>query len=678
MRRPGHTGSRVVLTISWGLLLASVSVMTASEPAPLLPAASLSSDTMPADLTVRRALIIGSGRSSDLRLPDARLPVTDARLLHKTLTDQRLGQFAAGNVSLLVGDDANLPNIRKAFARLRHTDVDDVVVVYLSGYAASEHGKVFWLTRETIFGNMADTALSSAELALLLKAIPSRNVVVILDALDASVAGVEAKLTRADLSAVLPALASDGCGLLALHHIGGRSRDIDGVKHDILTHYLVNGMRGAADGNGDGAVSTAELWRYAEYQLGQEATGNAGLPMPTTRSGAGFRPDRVFLTLNPNPENVSRARLESLMRLLGQGMIAGVEYDEARRLLTGRLLRDRERFQRDIYADLADGRIDADSARLALSALAVSKPTEEPTGSTLFASLPAMSRNSLRMDMVLIPEGSFQMGSAQSANDLSVRFGGPTEWFEPEYPRHFVRISKPLYMSTCEVTVGQFRTFAEETGYRTDAEKGGQAFENGNRGGFTLLPDGSWGWRETASWRNPGFEQTEEDPVVLVSWNDADMFCKWLSARDNRDYRLPSEAEWEYACRAGTSTMYWWGDDFRDREGNEDGDRTRLASLSPFGQDSATYPVGRLRANGFGLHDMAGNVWEWCGDWYGRGYYAESPTNDPQGPSVGSFRVIRGGAWHDNPRYSRTSCRNGYRPAGRHGLIGFRIVAEAK
>jgi len=232
-------------------------------------------------------------------------------------------------------------------------------------------------------------------------------------------------------------------------------------------------------------------------------------------------------------------------------------------------------------------------------------------------------------------------------------------------------------MSTCEVTVGQFRVFTEETGYRTDAEKGGQSFENGKSGGYTVLANRNWGWRDTATWKNPGFDQKDDEPVVMVSWNDADMFCKWLSARDNRDYRLPTEAEWEYACRAGGNTVFWWGDTFEQREGGEDGGFARLVSW-PSLQDQFTHSVGAFRANGFGLYDMAGNVWEWCNDWYSQAYYAESPSADPQGPNSGVFRVIRGGAWHDNPRYCRSSCRNGYRPTGRHGLIGFRVVAEAR
>ena len=628
MRRGGHTGSRVVLLISWGLLLGSVSIMTASEPTPHLTVGSLT-DTMPADLTVRRALVIGVGQCADLRVPDARLPVSDAKLFAKTLTDPRVGHFSSGKVSLLVGDDATLPNIRKEFSRLQHAAPDDVVVVYISSYVASEDGKVYWLTRETMSGNMADSALSHAELGLLLKTIPSRNVVVFLDGIDGAVAGIEAKLKRADLTGVLPVMACDGRGLMAYQHVGGRERSIDGIKHDLLTSCLIQGLRGAADGNGDGATSVAELWRYVRYQLGQEAIGGSSLPDPTILTGANFRPDRVFLTVNANPENVSRARIESLMKMLGQGLITGVEYDEARRLLTSRLLRDRERLERDIYADLADGRLDSDRARLALSAIAVDTQPD-PARGTLFTSLPASMRNSLRMNLVLIPDGSFQMGSALPVNELSLRFGGPTDWFEPEYPRHLVRISKPFYMGECEVTVGQFRTFVEETSYRTDAEKGGQSFENGNRGGFTLLNPGNWGWRETASWRNPGFDQTDDDPVVLVSWNDADMFCKWLSARDNRDYRLPTEAEWEYACRAGGSSLYWWGDDFRDREGNEAGDQTRLVGWSAINDNACTHPVGRFRANGFGLYDIAGNVWEWCGDWYGRSYYSDSPITDPR------------------------------------------------
>ena len=676
MRRGGQTGSRVVLTISWGLLLASVSIMTAEEPAPRYVAGQRPEAVSP-EAASGRVLAIAPGRSADSQLPEPYLAVSSAHWLYDTLTDPRLGQFSKEASRLLVGHDAVLPNIRQEAVLLQRSRGDDLVVVFLAGYVGSEGGKVYWFTRETEVGRMDDTALSEAELGLLIEAIPSRHVLVVLDAYDASLVGSSAGVTRADLASVLPGMAGEGRAVLAVEHVGGWYLESQGVRHSVLPHFFVAGLAGAADGNGDGSISAAELWRYLEYQLAQEADRESDVPKPKSMFlvGRGFQPEGVFLTTNPHPEATSRKRLESLLKLLGQGRISGSEYDEGRRLLTTRLLREVERQQREVYADLAGGRTDVETARIALSAI-VTKRTMDNSPETRPTALPASLRNSLRMDMVLVPEGSFRMGSSMAAEDLSMRFGGPASWFDPEFPEHPVRISRPLYMSTCEVTVGRFRVFVEETGYRTDAEKGGQSFESGKRGGYSLLADRKWGWRDEATWRRPGFDQTEDDPVVMVSWNDADMFCKWLSARDNRDYRLPSEAEWEYSCRAGKGSMFWWGEDFDQRD-MEEREETKLVSWSAL-TEGHTRAVGRFRANTFGLHDMAGSVWEWCNDWYDRSYYAGSPSVDPQGPPTGMYRVIRGGARHDNPRYCRSSCRNGYRPAGRHGLIGFRIVTEAK
>jgi formylglycine-generating enzyme required for sulfatase activity len=168
--------------------------------------------------------------------------------------------------------------------------------------------------------------------------------------------------------------------------------------------------------------------------------------------------------------------------------------------------------------------------------------------------VPVQTTNSIGVKLVLVPPGEFQMGSRESAEELAKAFKdygeAPSSVFKDEYPLHRVRITKPFYLGTHEVTVGQFRHFVKDTGYKTDAEKG------------TLFA-GAIGWKRDTedfernakySWQNAGFEQTEGHPVVNVSWNDALEFCKWLSGKEGKTYRLPTEAEWEYACRAGTTT----------------------------------------------------------------------------------------------------------------------------
>jgi len=282
----------------------------------------------------------------------------------------------------------------------------------------------------------------------------------------------------------------------------------------------------------------------------------------------------------------------------------------------------------------------------------------------------------VKLAMVLIPPGEFLMGSSESAESLAKEFDTRVQYSRNEHPRHRVRITRSFYLGTHEVTVGEFREFVEAQGYQTEAERDGQ---------------GACGWDESVrkftrnasySWRNAGFPQDERHPVVNVSWNDAVAFCEWLSRKHNRTYRLPTEAEWEYACRAGTTTRYGCGD---DSEG--------LASVGNVADASAKarYPdwrraiesrdgyvytaaVGRFQPNGFGLFDMHGNVWEWCADWYSESYYAESPVDDPKGPATGSERVARGGCWYGNPWRCRSAGRVGSAPGVRNGDLGFRVA----
>ena len=298
----------------------------------------------------------------------------------------------------------------------------------------------------------------------------------------------------------------------------------------------------------------------------------------------------------------------------------------------------------------------------------------EPAELLVSSEPPKEFTNSVGMKMVLIPAGEFVMGSPDSEEGRD----------SDEGPQHRVRIAQPFYMATCEVTVGQFRRFVEATGYRTDAEKGVQSLQDGKTGGYTVGSDGTWGWWEDASWRNPGFAQTDDHPVVLVSWNDARAFCAWLSRTEGREYRLPTEAEWEYACRAGTETEYWWGDEM-DRTGRVANVADRSAKrtypeweIMEMDDGSVhTAPVGSYRANGFGLRDMIGNVWEWCEDVWHEGY-AGAPTDGSAWVSGGKaeYRVLRGGSWGNDPGGCRSALRGRLGPDNRSVSFGLRVVVS--
>ena len=283
------------------------------------------------------------------------------------------------------------------------------------------------------------------------------------------------------------------------------------------------------------------------------------------------------------------------------------------------------------------------SVRLKVDLRAVGKAVSEPKAFT----------NSLGMKFVKIPSGSFMMGSGISASEVENQYGGKEKWYEREHPQHRVTISKPFYMQTMEVTVGQWRSFARDTGYKTEAETSGGAY----------VWTGKWEKKEGTYWDNPGFEQTDNNPVTCVSWKDAQAFIKWLNRKEGKDYRLPTEAEWEYAARAGSRTRFCYGN-------NKDG----LAEYAWYRDNSGkrTHSVGEKKPNSWGLYDMHGNVYEWCQDWYGE--YSPGSVTDPTGPSSGSRRVVRGGSWSAYAGLCRSADHDRETPGLGCDYLGFRLA----
>ncbi|HEX8070255.1 MAG TPA: formylglycine-generating enzyme family protein [Pyrinomonadaceae bacterium] len=265
-----------------------------------------------------------------------------------------------------------------------------------------------------------------------------------------------------------------------------------------------------------------------------------------------------------------------------------------------------------------------------------------------------------RDGMVFINGGTFRMGADDEMPD--------------ESPTHEVLVG-PFWLDAREVSVAEFARFVAATGYRTDAERFGWSgvFDPAAR---------AWARVDGADWRHPEGPDAPpaapDEPVCQISWRDAAEYARWAGKR------LPTEAEWEYAARGGLAgTRYAWGDELRprgrpaanwwqgsfpERDTGEDGFRGRA-------------PVGSFAPNGYGLYDVAGNVWEWCADWYGGDYYASSPRANPPGPAAGEERIIRGGSW----MCAENFCSN-YRVAARShappdtGLnnLGFRCARDAE
>ena len=254
-------------------------------------------------------------------------------------------------------------------------------------------------------------------------------------------------------------------------------------------------------------------------------------------------------------------------------------------------------------------------------------------------------------EMVVVPAGSFLMGSVPE-----------TEHNDNETPQHQVTIKQPIAVSVYQVTRGEFTHFAQATDYSTSDS--------------CLIWSGTK-WQEYVgrSWQNPGFKQTDRDPVICVSWNDAQAYVRWLSDRTGERYRLLSESEWEYAARAGTRTARYWGESESDQCRYANGVGRNVSCDDGY---AWTAPVGSFRANAFGLHDVLGNVWEWTQDCYNRSYRG-APSDGGWDSGECGKRVVRGGSWRDAARNIRAAVRNGIIiiseiSESRRDNIGFRII----
>jgi formylglycine-generating enzyme required for sulfatase activity len=240
--------------------------------------------------------------------------------------------------------------------------------------------------------------------------------------------------------------------------------------------------------------------------------------------------------------------------------------------------------------------------------------------------------------MIVVPAGEFMMGSPDGEGE------------DEEHPQHKVTIANPFAVSIAPITRGEFAAFIHATNHEIEA--GAYAW-NGQ----------DWIKDSSKSWRDPGFRQDDDHPVVCVNWHDAQAYVAWLNERSGKSYRLLSEAEWEYCCRAGTTSPYNTGDNITSGQAN-------------FGMNyQGTTSVFKFSTNAFGLHDMHGNVWEWCED----NWHYDYEGNPPSDGSVWrrgdrSLRVLRGGSWISDPQYLRSAIRFGILPGDRSNYVGFRVA----
>jgi len=252
-------------------------------------------------------------------------------------------------------------------------------------------------------------------------------------------------------------------------------------------------------------------------------------------------------------------------------------------------------------------------------------------------------------DLVLIPTGRFQMGSNEHEHKIAAKAGAQKPWLDRELPAHWVGIEQSFALGRYPVTVGEWRAFVQATG---------------------------WESKMDVDWRETGFAQDDRHPVVCVSWHDAQLYLKWLSEKTGQEYRLPSEAEWEYACRAGSKTAFSFGDHITPEHANYDGQFTY--NDGPKGKShGGTTRVDSYQPNPWGLFDMHGNVWEWTQD-AAHDNYLGAPIDGSAWEEGGdqARRILRGGAWLYQPRYLRSALRNGYSALLANDVVGFRVARK--
>ncbi|MCI5138648.1 MAG: formylglycine-generating enzyme family protein [Candidatus Electrothrix sp. AR1] len=287
--------------------------------------------------------------------------------------------------------------------------------------------------------------------------------------------------------------------------------------------------------------------------------------------------------------------------------------------------------------------------------------------------------NSIGMNFQNIAPGTFFMGSCMYSradkerdNELErqgLAAKGPTcpaqvpedkNAFEEEAPQHKVRISKGFQLGTHEVTLGQFKLFLASLNDQDRRKIENEEFQNANTHG-------------------------DKAAVTAVSWEDAQAFIGWLNQKEGGSkYRLPTEAEWEYAARAGSKTIYFWGDNLEKAPEYAwfNMEHADLHIWFPVGalnkKENFPHPVGQKKPNAWGLYDMAGNVWEWVNDRYSATYYQNSPKVDPTGPQNGEVRCFRGGSWYGSAMNLRSAYRGLNVPTHRSDSLGFRVVREGR
>jgi formylglycine-generating enzyme required for sulfatase activity len=339
-------------------------------------------------------------------------------------------------------------------------------------------------------------------------------------------------------------------------------------------------------------------------------------------------------------------------------------WQETETAATGAYLAYLEAFPKGNHATIAQNKLNALQSGGVTTVVPAVVPAVVPTMPATDARQPGKTFKDCDdcPEMVVVPAGSFQMGSPSSE----------AERYPGEDPVHKVTIARDFALGKTHVTRGQFAQFVNATGH----DAGGKCY---------TFENGKYAEHSERSWRGPGFAQKDDHPAVCLNWSDAKAYVEWLSRKTGKNYRLPSEAEWEYAARAGTTTVRFWGDspdqacshaNVMDSTGKE-----KVPGVTWEGHNCSdgyayTSPAASFKPNAFGLYDMIGNTWEWTEDCWNENYNGAPSDGSAWTRGECLKRVLRGGSWYFTPRYARSATRYRFLSTFRNYIYGFRIASS--
>ncbi len=564
----------------------------------------------------------------------------------------------AGHVSSLLGrlgfkvtlvTDPTSRELKKAlsdFAQKAGREPDRGIVFYYAGngetQTLADGTKLGWiiprdcpLPRDDPKG-FANQAISTKDIQTYSEQIQSKHVLMLFDS---SFSGEVFSLQQAVLKVI-----TEKSALPARQYIIAGSEDEPIPDRSIFKRYMVKALQGDADVISDGYVTGSELGVYLADRVVKKTGGSQHPQYGKSRSPDLARGDFVFkiagtkleiarLFVETNPQG-ARVRVLNIQPRFHQGM----------ELESGKY-----------HVEVSAPGYESKEEWVHLEA------GEDKTIAIRLSKSLDVFTNSLGMKFFPIRPGSFMMGSPDEEN------AGLDDEKE-----HRVTLTEKFFMQSTEVTVGQFRQFVKATGYRTEAETTG--------GCWTSTKGGRWKKKRGSNWENPGFgaaaesPTTDDYPVTCVTWSDAQAFIQWLSRKEGKSYGLPTESEWEYACRAGTNTPFAFGRCLSTDQANYGGLGPHFPDCQGVYRVSRKRPitVGSLAPNPWRLFDMHGNVSEWCQDWYGP--YPEGNVTDPEGPSSGAERVMRGGHCLADAHGCRSAKRWRLPPDMASNAVGFRLV----